>query len=540
MWNYADIFESIANAIPNKSAQIQGDRVFNWRQFDHRANALAAHFLEAGLTQQSKVAAYLHNCPEYLETYYACFKVSMVPVNTNYRYSGSELHYLWDNADAEAIIFHATYAPVVETIKSKLPKVRQWYAVEDGTPLPGWAIPYESLVGDGAEQTSAPWARSGDDLMLLYTGGTTGMPKGVMWRQDDLFNLLGAAGNELLGIPSVTTPAEIGARCASLPEPLISPYVPACPLMHGTGQFGALIAMALGRAVVCLENRKFDADELWRLVERHKAGLVSIVGDAFARPMLDALEASSEAYDLSSLVSIVSSGVMWSQENKAGLIRHIPQVTLADSLGSSEAIGLGSSLTTAEQTVNTADFERPENLKVFTEDGQEVQPGDDQIGLIALSGFLPAGYYKDEEKTAKTFRTVDGVRYSMPGDFAKINADGSFRLLGRGSVCINTGGEKVFPEEVEEVLKLNEQVADAVCVGVPNDRFGQAICAVVEPINPDNPPKSEDLSTTVRAHLAAYKAPRHTIIVKSINRAPNGKVDYKQHEQAARERLGLS
>lgn len=539
-WNYADIFETIAACLPNKIAQMQGEKAFTWQQFDERASALAAHFLQAGLKQQSKVAAYLHNCPEYLEIYFACFKVSLVPVNTNYRYSAPELHYLWDNADTEAIIFHAAYAPVIEEIKDKLTKVKHWYVVEDGAPLPDWATVYESLVAEGGGQVSAPWSRSGDDLLLLYTGGTTGMPKGVMWRQNDLFNVLGAAGNEALGIPSVATLQDVEARCINLPAEATAAYIPACPLMHGTGQFGSFIAMAVGRAIICLENLKFNAHDLWQQVDQHKAGSMSIVGDAFARPMLDALEASPGTYDLSSMLMIISSGVMWSQENKAGLLKHMPQVSLIDSLGSSEAVGLGASVTTATQTVNTADFDRPENLKIFTEDGQEVQPGSDQVGQIALSGFLPVGYYKDEEKTAKTFRTFNGVRYSVPGDFAKINADGSLQLLGRGSVCINTGGEKVFPEEVEEALKRNKDVMDAICVGVPDERFGQAICAVIEPVDAKKPPQIEDLTTTVRAHLAHYKTPRHTIIVNSIGRAPNGKVDYKRHTQAAKTHLGLS
>lgn len=539
-WNLADIFETVANALPDRPAQIQGDRVVTWRQFNERADALATDLLAAGLDHQAKVAVCLHNCPEYLESYLATFKASFVPVNTNYRYGASELQYLWDNADAQAIIFHASYGPLIEQIRERLPQVKRWYAVEDGSPVPDWSTNYEQVVTATKAQPNPPWSRSGDDLLFLYTGGTTGMPKGVMWRQDDLFNVLGSGGNEILGIPGVTSLAEMGERFSVLPPELQTPYMPACPLMHGTGQFGSFIAMFWGRTVVCLTERKFSAQSLWEEVDRHRIGMISIVGDAFARPMLNALEDAPGEFDLSCIQTIISSGVMWSQEVKSGLLKHIPQAALLDAFGSSEAVGLGNALTTADAEVKTADFVQGETLKVFTEDGKELMPGDEEIGQVALSGFLPLGYYKDEEKTARTFRVINGVRYSIPGDFAQVNPDGTIKLLGRGSVCINTGGEKVFPEEVEEALKKHETVADAVCVGVPDERFGQAICAVVEPANPSNPPSLSFLSGAIKEHLASYKTPRHLIIVDSIGRAPNGKVDYKDHTERARKELGFA
>ena len=538
-WNYADVFETVVDTVPDQIAQIQGDRRYNWRELDRRANALAAHFLQAGLQQQSKVAAYLHNCPEYLETYFAAFKVSLVPINTNYRYSSKELHYLWDNADTEAVIFHAAYAPVIDEIRSALKKVKYFYAVADGAPIPDWAEDYEAIVGTGTDRIEAPWKRTGDDLLLLYTGGTTGMPKGVMWRVDDLFNVLGGGGNAVLGLPPVADYQALRERILTLPPELRSAQIPACPLMHGTGQFGSFIGMAWGRAVVCLPERKFDSASVWQQTETHRVGSISIVGDAFAKPMLKVLDDAPGQYDLSSLRTISSSGVMWSQANKEGLIRHLPQVTLIDAFGSSEAVGLGVALTNKEMSTKTADFQRPETLKVFTEEGREVQAGDGQTGRVSLSGFLPLGYYKDQKKTEETFITVQGVRYSVPGDFARINADGTLQLLGRGSVCINTGGEKVFPEEVEEVLKQQQTIADAVCVGVPDERFGQAICAIVEPECLAQPPELASLSQAMRADLAAYKVPRYLIIVESIGRAPNGKVDYKKHTEAAMRELNF-
>ncbi len=532
-WNFADVFEAVAERLPDATAQVQGDRVETWREFDRRANALAADLLAAGLGQQSKVAAYLYNGPEYLETYYAAFKAGLAPLNTNYRYGPDEILYIFDNADAEAVVFHASFTPLLDKIRSQLPKVKRWYVVDDGDePRPEWAVPYEDVVAAGADRTIAPWGRSGDDLLLLYTGGTTGMPKGVMWRQDDLFMVLGGGGNPLLGM----APAE---DLDDFKSKLVQPgmvMLPACPLMHGTGQFSAFIAMQGGGSIVCLERRSFDPADLWRTVAEKKVNSIVIVGDAFAKPMLADLEVHGNDYDLSSVVMISSSGVMWSQETKEGLIKHIPQVLLVDSFGSSEAVGMGVSTSAGDKAAGTAQFQLGPRVQVFTEDGRRVEPGSDDVGMVAVGGYIPVGYYKDEEKTAKTFRTLDGQRWSIPGDFAQVNPDGTLHLLGRGTVCINTGGEKVFPEEVEEVLKLHPSVLDAVCVGLPDDRFGEIICAVVEP-PPGATIDDDAVIEHVRERLARYKAPRKIVVVDTIGRSPAGKVDYKGLKQLALERV---
>ena len=537
-WNLADIYETVARAIPDAPCQIQGERVQSWREFDRRANALAQDLLQAGLGHQSKVAAYLYNCPEYLESYLAAFKAAFVPVNTNFRYGPDELVYLWDNADAEAVIFHASFAQVVDRLRGQLPKVKRWYVVADGADMPDWAVHYEAVVAAGADVPALPWQRSGDDLLFLYTGGTTGMPKGVMWRQDDLFSVLGGGANLARELPAITHIDELTARLRDAPPGSAPVFIPACPLMHGTGQFSALIHMVQGGCVVILDNRRFSADEIWQTVGHRRVTVMAIVGDAFARPMLEALDNNPGRYDLTSMRGISSSGVMWSQEVKQGLLRHLPQVTLADSFGSSEAVGLGGSASTAANSEQTARFLPGPLVKLFVEDTwREARVG--ERGLVAQTGFLPVGYYKDEAKTASTFKVIDGVRYSVPGDFAQLNADGSIMLLGRGSVCINTGGEKVFPEEVEEVLKRHPQIKDAVCVGVPDARFGQAICAVVELRTAGTALAAEDAAAHVKNHLAAYKAPRFAITVDSIGRAANGKVDYKGLTQLARTRLGI-
>jgi acyl-CoA synthetase (AMP-forming)/AMP-acid ligase II len=539
-WNFADICEAVAQRVPDRPAQTQGGRVITWRELDCRVNALAADFLEAGLTHQSKVVCYLHNCPEYLETMVAAFKVAMVPVNLNFRYGAEEILYLLDNADAEAVVFHATFTDLVDSVREKLPQVRRWYVVADDSGAePSWATPYEALVATGSLTPPAtPWGRTGDDLLLLYTGGTTGMPKGVMWRQDDLFNALGAGGSAVFGTPPAAHLEELTARidpAAARGQVLI----PACPLMHGTGQFSALKSMAVGGMIVSLTSRRFDVDELLTTIERHRATDVIIVGEAFAGPILSALEATPGKHDLSSLALIVSSGATWGQESKDGILRHIPQALVFDSYGSSEAIGLGGSVSSgANGTQQTARFVIGPRAGVFTEDGRRVEPGSGEKGLVSVGGFIPLGYYKDEAKTAATFHTFEGRRWSVPGDWATVNEDGTVSLLGRGSLCINTGGEKVFPEEVEIALRTHPAVRDAVAVGVPNDRFGEAVCAIVE-TEGGATVTLPDINEYVKSKLAAYKAPRHLVVVDTIGRAPNGKADYKKLKRTALERLGV-
>ncbi len=537
-WNFADLFEAVGAAVPDRPCQIQGERVISWGEFEQRSAALAADFVDAGMGHGAKIAVYLYNSPEYMETMAAAFKVAMAPVNTNYRYGPDEIMYLFDNADAEAVVFHACFSDLLENVRDRLTKVKRWYVVADETGNgPAWASAYEDVVSSGATPKIS-WSRGGDDLLLLYTGGTTGMPKGVMWRQDDLFNVLGAGGNAVFGVPAASGVSEVIERVKAAPAGAM--MLTAAPLMHGTGQFSALNAMAAGGCIVTLVNRKFDVAELFGTIEARKVTNLIIVGQAFAGPMLDQLEEDPGRFDTSTLALVVSSGVMWSQENKAGLLQHIPQVLLFDSFGSSEAVGMGGSVSAAGAAEQTAKFALGANCAVFTDDGRRVEPGSGEQGMVAVGGFIPLGYYKDETKTAATFRTFEGRRWSVPGDFAEVNSDGSLKLLGRGSVCINTGGEKVFPEEVEEALKTHPGVRDAVAVGLPDPRFGETICAVVEPQEGKDTPTLAELSDHVKQHLAAYKAPRSLVIVDSINRAPNGKVDYKRLKGVAIDTVGAT
>jgi fatty-acyl-CoA synthase len=398
--------------------------------------------------------------------------------------------------------------------------------VDDGSPHQEFAVKYEDLIA--ANEPMERIERSGDDYYFLYTGGTTGMPKGVMWRNEDLYGVLGEAAYGLVGATMPETSADAGAIAKQAIDN-IGPrvHLPASPLMHGTGAMSSFQALFLGGAIATLEGRHFDPHELWRVVERERVTQMAIVGDAFAKPMLRALEeaeADGKPYDASSVQLIISSGVIWSQEVKHGLIQRVNCLCL-DSLGSSEGVGFANSMSAPGSEQATAKFTIGAHTKVLLEDGTEVEPGSEQVGYLALAGYLPAGYYKDEAKSAATFRVINGTRWSIPGDFARVETDGTIVLLGRGSVCINSGGEKIFPEEVEEAVKLHPAVADCLVVGVPDDRFGEAVTAVVA-LRSGEDASGDDIAGALDA-LARYKRPRAYVFVDEVVRGPNGKADYR-------------
>ena len=530
-WNFADVWERNADCFPDATAQIQGDRQYTWDQFDRRADGVAATLLAAGVAHHDKVAHYLYNCPEYLESMFGMYKIGVAPINTNYRYTDDELAYLWDNCDAVGVVFHGVFTDRCDAMRPRCPRIATWLWVDDGSgPCPEWATPYETAASAATGRVVAPWGRTPDDLYILYTGGTTGMPKGVMWRQDDVVISLDGASKQPL--PEVPGWSEFDARVAK-PGPR---NLPAAPLMHGTGAFNAMWNLVLAGSVVTTVGRHFDAVELLDLVQSRRVQSTSIVGDAFAKPLLRALDAEPDRWDISSLRVIVSSGVMWSAETKAGLLRHNPRLIMIDSLGSSEAIGMASQTTTADAAATTATFRLGPNAKVLTDDGREVVPGSGERGRVALRGRTPLGYYKDESKSAATFITFDGVRWSIPGDYAEVELDGTVRLFGRGSQCINTGGEKVYPEEVEEALKTHAAVADAAVVGLPDDRFGEAITALVE-LHDGFLLDAAALIAHVRATLAAFKSPKRVLQLESVDRAANGKLDYRHLKAIAMEQI---
>lgn len=532
-WNFGDLLEGCEAVLPPEApALVHGKTTLGWGDLGRRTNRLARALAERGLAPGDKVGFYLRNDTSYMETLAACFKGRFVHVNVNFRYLDDELVYILDNSDARAVVFSEEFAPRVAAIRQRLPEVRAW--IQTGAAPADWASSFEALATRG-DASRLDVQRSPDDMLFIYTGGTTGMPKGVMWTHEALWGALGYGANTLAnrGERPATPADHIENVKRHGPGPV---QVPACPLMHGTGLFTAIGNLTGGGAIVTLEAHGFDAVELFDTVERVGANAVVIVGDAFGKPMLDALETHPGRWDLSSLKIIISSGVMWSEPVKQGLLRNHPQMLLADMFGSSEAIGFGSSVSSAAGGTKTARFAIGERCKVFTEDHREVLPGSGERGFIARCGPIPSGYYKDPEKTAKTFPVIDGVRYSIPGDWCTVEADGTLTLLGRGSACINTAGEKVYPEEVEEVLKTHPEVDDALVFGLPDPRWGQAVTGVVQ--TRSGAAWDEDaLRQHVRERLAGYKVPKRLLAVERMFRAPNGKADYKAARAWAEGRL---
>ena len=539
--HFATVWESIADALPDRPAIVNGSDSRSWREYDDRAARVAAALVAAGLGPDSKVGLFLYNSNEYLEAQFGAFKMRAVPINVNYRYLDDELWYLLDNADAEALVFHTSLGDRVARVAGRLPKLRLLVAVNDGPPADGamfeGAVPWEELIT--RHEPMARIERDEDDIYMLYTGGTTGMPKGVMYAMGGLTNGFVEAAFPMLGMAPPTDAAEIAELIKSTEAAgggsghLVS--IPACPLMHGTGVWlGTFIPHLAGGTVITLESRSLDPHELLETVQRQRATGIVIVGDAFAKPIVRALDEAAERgtpYDTSSLKTIISSGVMWTAEVKEALLERIEQAVLIDAIGSTEG-SMGISITMRGVPPSTAKFNQMPTTKVFTEDGREVQPGSGEIGLVAAGGNVPLGYYKDADKSARTFKVIDGVRYSFPGDLATVNEDGSLNLLGRGSQVINTAGEKVFPEEVEEAVKRVEAVDDCLVVGVPDDRFGEAVAAVVS-LLPGWATDAESIIAEVKRHLAGYKAPKHVVFVAQVPRAPNGKADYRTARQQA-------
>lgn len=534
------IWESIADAIPEDDAVVQGDRRVSWAQYEDRASRLAQSFLDAGLGRDSKVGMFMYNSPEYCETNFAALKIGGVPINVNYRYLEDELAYLLDNADIEAMVFNTSLGERVAHIADKLPNIKKWIHVHDdpAVDLPSESVSYDDVLA--AHEPAARRESDGDEIYMFYTGGTTGMPKGVMYSLTDFTTFFMSSYPAQLGLEPIEDPATIAAIVARLSSSGgLPPAMTCAPLMHGTGCWlGLMVPHMFGTPAVLLESRSLDPAEVWSTIERESVGSTVIVGDAFARPLLRALDDQPGRWDVSSLGIIVSSGAMFSTEVKQGLLEHIPNMMIADALGSTEG-SMGAAMTTKDSpATETAKFVLTPTSKVFTEDDREVVPGSGEMGMVAAGGLMtPLGYYKDPEKSARTFREIDGQRWSFIGDWATVEADGSITLLGRGSVCINTGGEKVFPEEVEEVLKLHGSVVDAIAVGVPDDRFGQAVQAVVE-VADEAAFDEAGVIDHVKASLARYKAPKRVFPVASLERAANGKIDYKRWTAFAQDQAG--
>jgi 3-oxocholest-4-en-26-oate---CoA ligase len=531
--HWATVWESVADVIPDAPAVTNGDVTCTWTQYDERAARIAAALVAVGLEPNAKIALYLYNGNEYLEAQYGAFKMRGVPINVNYRYLDEELWYLLDNSDAEALFFHASLADRVARVVDRLPGLKLLVEVDDtgaGDRLGNRAVAYEELVA--AHAPAGRIARDEQDLYMLYTGGTTGMPKGVMYPIGDITGFFTRLGFPAVGLPVPVSADEIAPAVAELAgRGGTSVSVTGAPLMHGTGLWlGALMHHLGGGHVITMKSRSLDADELLTAIQRHRCTHNTIVGDSFSKPIIRAIDAAiarGEPYDLSSLRMIVSSGVMWTTEVKEALLDRVPQAALYDAMGSTEG-SMGNQVTVrGGAATETAKFNANPTTKVFDDLDREVEPGSGQIGRVAAGGMVPIGYYKDPEKSARTFRVIDGVRYSFPGDMGKIAADGTLILLGRGTNVINSGGEKIFPEEVEEAVKRVEGVVDCLVVGVDDETFGQAVTAVAA-LAPGATVSESEIISGVKNQIAGFKAPKKVVFVAQVPRAPNGKADYKR------------
>ena len=540
--HFATVWESITDVIPDAPAISHADVTRTWSEFDERAARIAAALAAAGLAPNSKVALYLYNSNEYLEAQYGAFKMRGVSINVNYRYLDDELLYLLDNSDSEALFFHSSLGDRVARVVDRLADVKLFVEVDDGGPtgqVEG-SVAYDDLVA--GHDAMARITRQEDDIYMLYTGGTTGMPKGVMYAMGGLTSAFIISGFPIVGLEppdDATAVAEMVRGVVESGNQLIS--IPCAPLMHGTGMWiGGFIPQLAGAHVVTLTSRSLDAHEVLAATEQRKASMLTIVGDSFAKPIIRALDEGKDdgsKYDTSSIGMIASSGVMWTSEVKEQLLDRVEQAVLFDAMGSTEG-SMGTQITMKGMSNDTARFVQGPETKVFTDDDRLVEPGSDEIGRVAAGGNVPLGYYKDEEKSARTFRVIDGVRYSFPGDLAMIAADGSLILLGRGSQVINTGGEKVYPEEVEEAVKRVDGIQDCLVVGVENEKFGQAVTAVAS-LLPGADVDEATVITAVKGELAGFKAPKSVVFVDSVPRAPNGKADYKSAQKFADESVAV-
>ena len=534
--SWATLWEALAAKQPDHVAVVIGDTHIRWRDLDERAARIASLFTEFGVGHDAKVGQLLFNCPEYLETAYASFKVRASTVNVNYRYKAPEIVHVLSDSGATALVYHGAFSEVVEQARASLPNITLFLQVNGGDDLPllPGAIDYDAAMA--SHQPMPPIQRSGADSLLLYTGGTTGLPKGVVWSHSGLFGALAFTGYASLGLPLPETIDDVSRVASELSGSGKSPVnMTAPPLMHGTAMFLAFSTFVLGGTVVLLGGRKFSAAELLRLVERERVNQLSIVGDAFARPIVEELErveSEGKAYDLSSLGRIVSTGATLSAEMKRALMKRATNTAILDMVGASEGGPFAVAMTMPGQDpVATAAFMVTPNTALFDDQTWEkIEFGSGRSGVLAASGSMPDGYFGDPEKSAKTFRVIDSVRYTIPGDFAEIDADGTVHLRGRGSVCINTGGEKVYPEEVEVAARAHPSIEDCVAVGIPDTRFGEIVTLVA---SRKSNISETDLIEYVKNQIATYKAPRRIIFVDAVYRSPSGKADYRWAKEIA-------
>ncbi|MCX4459277.1 acyl-CoA synthetase [Streptomyces sp. NBC_01340] len=534
-YNLADLFESVVDVVPGREALVYIDhpgtgaeRRLTYAQLDAAANRVAHHLIDSGIRPGEHLGLHLYNGVEYLQTVLGCLKARIVPVNVNYRYMEEELVYLYRDADLVALVFDAEFTDRVAAALPRTPALRHLLrvgsAATDGTSLP--AADFVEAEAAGSPERGFP-PRSADDQFIIYTGGTTGMPKGVMWRQEDLF-FAGLGGGAPTGEP-VKKPEELAERVAAGGEGIT--FFPTPPLMHGTSTLTAFIGFNFGQRVVI--HRKFVPEEVLRTVEKEKVTSMSLVGDAMLRPLIDALKGSMRGTDCSSMFSVSSSGAIMSETVREQFLSLVPNVMLLNNFGSTESGFNGTA--TADSGAGKG-FRLRVNSRTQVVDPATYEPvvvG--EPGRVAQRGHVPLGYYNDPRKTDETFFQKDGERWVLLGDMATVDDEGIVTVLGRGSQCINTGGEKVYPEEVEQALKSHPDVYDALVAGVPDEKWGNHVAAVVQLREGAGRPSLEDIQTHCRSHLAGYKIPRQLVITDTIQRSPSGKADYRWARSVATE-----
>jgi acyl-CoA synthetase (AMP-forming)/AMP-acid ligase II len=524
--NVADLFESLADAIPDRTALVSGDTRLTYEELDRRANRFANALAQRGVKAGQHVGLYLYNGAEFIEAMLGTFKIRAVPININYRYVEEELAFLFKNADLVALVYERELGARVDAVKASVPAMKTLIAVggDDG---------YEKALAAASDERKFE-PRSGNDLYVIYTGGTTGMPRGVMWRQEDVF-YAGLQGGNPGGSP-IERPEELAQNAVANTDPLI--FLPAAPFIHGAAQWAGLIGLFGGGKVVLVPGKSFNAKVACKLIDQEKVTTLTFVGDAMARPLIEALREPGTQYDMSSLMVIASAGAILSDSVKDSLQELLPNAMILNNFGASETghqgMSGGAFSDPDEKKKTGPSFFMDDSSTVLGDDLKPVEPGSGKIGRLARSGRLPIGYYNDPEKTKATFLEIDGKRWVVPGDLATIEEDGKITVFGRGAVCINSGGEKVFPEEVESAIKAHPEVIDAVVVGVPDERWGQRVAAIVQP-RPGADLTLAALDAHCRTRIAGYKIPRQLRVVDQIQRHPSGKPDYRWAAATARE-----
>ena len=520
--NIADLAEHAIDAVPDRVALICGDEKLTYAQLEEKANRLAHYLIDQGVKKDDKVGLYCRNRIEIVIAMLGIVKAGAILVNVNYRYVEGELRYLFDNSDMVALVHERQYSDRVANVLPDTPNVKTILVIEDGSDgdyQRYGGVEFYSAIAQGSPDRDFG-ERSEDDIYLLYTGGTTGFPKGVMWRHEDIYRVL-FGGTDFATGQFVEDEYDL-AKAAAANPPMVRYPIP--PMIHGATQSATWMSIFSGQTTVLAPE--FNAEEVWRTIHEHKVNLLFFTGDAMARPLLDALDTDHD-FDLSSLFLLASTAALFSPSIKEKLLELLPNRVITDSIGSSET-GFGGTSIVAKDAPHSGGprVAIDHRTVVLDEEGNEVQPGSGVRGFIAKKGNIPVGYYKDEKKTAETFKTINGVRYAIPGDWALVEEDGSVTMLGRGSVSINSGGEKIYPEEVEAALKGHPDVFDALVVGVPDPRYGQHVAAVVAP-RPGTRPTLAELDRFVRSEIAGYKVPRSLWLVDEVKRSPAGKPDYR-------------